>query len=402
MEEWDLHKRIALRIISWLGGNPSSIITGFMISTAFISMWISNTATAILMLPIGLSIIKKLEDQYGKEQTHNFSVTLLLAIAYACTLGGITTLVGTPPNLVFVKTFSILFPDAPQISFGSWMMFGIPIALLMLVFSSLMLSRFYFKIDNHIKIDKEFVIEEYKKLGKITFEQKAVSLVFLMTALLWIFRTDLNLGLFILPGWSRILPFPEFVNDGTVAVTMAVILFLIPSKSGHRALLDNSVFKKIPWNIILLFGGGFALAHGFTSTGLAAIIGEQLSGLLGLNPILLIIIIASLVTYLSELASNTAITQMILPILASAGIALGINPLLLMLTGTIASSMGFMLPVATPPNTVVFSSERIKITEMVKAGFVLNIAGIVIITLIVYFLGDLIFDLQIFPEWAGK
>ena len=400
IEEWDLHRRIALKIITYFGGNPTSVIIGFMISCALLSMWISNTATAIMMLPIGLAIIKKLETEYGEQRIHNFSVTILLGMAYACSLGGIATLVGTPPNLVFLKTLNIIYPEAPQIGFGQWMLLGLPISILMLTFTIIILTKFYFKIDKEIRIKKEFVKEEYKKLGVLTFEQKTVSIIFLITALLWIFRADLNLGFILLPGWNRLLPYPEFVNDGTVAITMAVILFFIPSKSKETTLLDQTVFKKIPWGIILLFGGGFALANGFTSTGLTLYVGEKLSSLSSLSPVLIVIITAAIMSFLTELTSNTAATQMSLPIVASVAVSIGMNPLLLMLTATFSASMAFMLPVATPPNTIVFASDRIRISEMARAGFALNIAGVIIISLIIYFVGDQLFDLKVFPDWA--
>ena len=400
IEEWDLHKRIALKIITYFGGNPTSVIIGFMISCTLLSMWISNTATAIMMLPIGLAIIKKLESEYGEQRIHNFSVTILLGMAYACSLGGIATLVGTPPNLVFLKTLNIIYPEAPQIGFGQWMLLGLPISILMLIFTGVVLTKYFYKIDKEIRIKKEFIKEEYKKLGALTFEQKTVSIVFLITALLWIFRADLNLGIFLLPGWNRLLQYPEFVNDGTVAITMAVILFFIPSKSKETTLLDKTVFKKIPWGIILLFGGGFALANGFTSTGLTLFVGEKLSSLSSLSPVLIVIITAAIMSFLTELTSNTASTQMALPIVASVAVSIGMNPLLLMLTATFSASMAFMLPVATPPNTIVFASDRIRISEMARAGFALNIAGVIIISLIIYFVGDQLFDLKAFPDWA--
>jgi sodium-dependent dicarboxylate transporter 2/3/5 len=400
MERWGLHKRIALRIITLFGGSPVSIIIGFMVAGALLSMWISNTATAIMMLPIALSIIFKMENEFGAERAHNFSVTLLIGIAYACTIGGMGTLVGTPPNLAFAKIFKIIFPEAPEIGFGQWMMLGIPISILMLIISAFLLTKIYFKVDKALKIDREFIREEYKKLGGLSFEEKTISIVFLLTAFLWISRSDLILGFVTIPGWSNILPNSGFVNDGTVAITMAFMLFLIPSKKEKTTLRDNNVFSKIPWGIILLFGGGFALANGFSNTGLSTFIGEQLTGMKSLSHIFIIFITAATISFLTELTSNTATTQMILPILASVAIAMGMNPLLLMLTATLSASMAFMLPVATPPNTIIFASSRIKVTEMVKAGFALNILGVIIVTILVYFVGELIFDLGTFPGWA--
>ncbi|MCU0364148.1 MAG: SLC13 family permease [Ignavibacteriaceae bacterium] len=400
MEEWALHKRIALKIITIFGGSPTSIILGFMASGAFLSMWISNTATALMLLPIGMAVIQKLENEFGQEKTHNFTVTILLSIAYSSSLGGVATLIGTPPNLVMVKMLEVLFPNAPAISFSNWMILALPISIIMLVFVAILLTKILFKVDKDVKLDKEFIEVEYKQLGKFSSEEKAISIVFLTTALLWIFRSDILLGFITIPGWSNLLPTAGFINDGTVAITMAFVLFLIPSKSGKRALLDQTAFSKIPWGIILLFGGGFALAKGFSSTGLSDFLGDQLSGLSSVSPILVIIITATLVTFLTELTSNTALTQTILPIVASVSVAIGLNPLLLMLTATISASMAFMLPVATPPNTIIFAGGRIKILEMAKTGFALNIIGAIVISLSVYYLGNLIFGLDTFPVWA--
>jgi sodium-dependent dicarboxylate transporter 2/3/5 len=400
MEEWSLHKRIALKIITLMGGTPTSILLGFMASGAFLSMWISNTATALMLLPIGLSVIQKLENKFGNEKTHNFSVILLLSIAYSASLGGVATLIGTPPNLVMVKMFSVLFPEAPAITFGNWMLLALPVSILMLCAVAILLTKILFKVDKEIKFDKNFIGEEYKQLGKISFEEKAVSIVFIITTLLWIFRSDILFGFMTIPGWSNLLPTAEFIDDGTVAITMAFVLFLIPSKSAKRALLDHTAFNKIPWGIILLFGGGFALAKGFSSTGLSNFIGHQLSGLASVSPFIVIIITATMVTFLTELTSNTALTQTILPIVASVSIAIGLNPILLMITVTLSASMAFMLPVATPPNTIIFAGGRIKIIEMAKTGFALNIVGIVVISLLVYFLGSFIFGLDTFPAWA--
>jgi solute carrier family 13 (sodium-dependent dicarboxylate transporter), member 2/3/5 len=403
MEKWGLHKRIALKIIMLFGGSPNSIVIGFMAASAFISMWISNTATAVMMLPIGLAIIHKMENEFGQDKTKNFSVTLMLAIAYSCSIGGIATLIGTPPNLSFIRIYQIIFPRAPEISFGQWLILGLPIALLMLSIAAVLLTKVFYKIDKRLVLEPGFIKEEYHKLGIITFEEKVVTAVFSLTALLWIFRADLNLGFINIPGWQNIFSKPDFINDGTVAVGMAMILFLIPSKQKPGAkiqILDNHAFMKVPWGIILLFGGGFALATGFTSTGLSNFIGKQFLGMSNLSPILMIIIVATVINLLTQLTSNTATAEMILPIMASVSVAISMNPLLLMLTATLSASMGFMMPAATPPNTIVFASERLKISEMARAGFALSIAGIIVVSLLVYLIGSFLFDLNTFPLWA--
>jgi len=401
MERWDLHKRIALKIITLFGGSTNSIVIGFMVSAAFLSMWISNTATAIMMLPIGLAIMNKAENEFGIENSRKFSISLMLSIAYASSIGGISTLIGTPANLAFLRIYGIIFPEAPAIAFGSWMLLAVPISLLLLLAALFLMLKVYFRFDKKLKIEPEFIKEEYLKLGKVTFEERTVGLIFAFTAFLWVFRADLNLEFIIIPGWQNLFNFPEFINDGVVSITMALTLFFIPAKQNpNTTLLDKSVFNRIPWGIILLFGGGFALAEGFTKTGLSHYIGSSLEGITDYSPILIIAATALLVTFLTELTSNTATAQMILPIIASVSVAAQINPLLLMITATLSTSMAFMLPVATPPNAIIFASNRIKITDMAKTGLALNFAGAVIISLFVYLIGSVLFNLNEFPVWA--
>jgi sodium-dependent dicarboxylate transporter 2/3/5 len=262
------------------------------------------------------------------------------------------------------------------------------------------MTKVLFKVDKSIKLEKNYIKSEYRKLGKLSFEEKGVSIIFLITALLWIFRSDINFGFMVVPGWSNLLPTSQFIDDGTIAIAMALILFLIPSRSGKRNLLNHNSFQKVPWGIILLFGGGFALAKGFTTTGLSEFIGQQLTSLSSVNPFWIIILTAALSASLTEFMSNTALTQMLLPIVASFSVALGINPLLLMITATLSASMAFMLPVSTPPNAIIFAGGRIKISEMAKTGFLLNITAVIIISIFVYFWGSLIFGLREFPSWV--
>jgi len=401
MENWGLHKRIALKIISIFGGTANSILYGFMLSSAFLSMWISNTATAIMMLPIALAVISKIENQFGKEDTQSFSKSILLGIAYACSIGGISTLIGTPPNLALVRIHKIIFPNAPQISFGDWMILALPISVILLILTALYLSKIILRSDKEIRISKDFIKNEYKSLGKFSYPEKVIGIIFLITSLLWIFRTNLNLGFITITGWSSIFSMPEFIDDGTVAITMAFLLFLFPSKDERqKTILNGNVFQQVPWGIVLLFGGGFALATAFSSSGLSEYIGNNLRGLINIQSYILVIIICSMVNFLTELTSNTATTQMILPILASVSVAIGINPLFLMIAATLSASMAFMMPVGTPPNTVVFSSQRLRIGDMAKTGFILNIISIILISLLVYFIGTLIFNLNTFPAWA--
>lgn len=401
MERWSLHKRIALKIITIFGGTSNSILFGFMFSAAFLSMWISNTATAVMMLPIALSVITKIENEFGKSETESFSKSILLGIAYACSIGGIATIIGTPPNLALVRIHEIAFPNAPEISFGNWMLMALPITIILLIITALFLSKIIFRSNKKIKIGRDYIRNEYKALGKFSFPEKVIAIIFGLTSLLWIFRTDLNLGFVQISGWSSILSAPGFIDDGTIAITMAFLLFLIPSKvQTQKTILSANVFEQIPWSIILLFGGGFALATAFSSSGLSEFIGNNLRGLSNVPTFILIVIICSIINFLTELTSNTATTQMILPILASVSVAIGLNPLLLMISATLSASMAFMMPVGTPPNTIVFASKRLKISDMAKTGFALNIISVIIISIVVYFFGSIIFDLQIFPVWA--
>lgn len=385
MEKWNLHKRIAMVIISKIGGSPSMLILGFMISASFISMWISNTATAVMLLPIGISIIVKLEEEFGKEKLTNFSKALMLAIAYSCSIGGIATIIGTPPNLVFMRIYKISFPNNPQIYFGDWMWFALPIAITMLFIVWILLTKVFFRIDKNIFINKSTTKEEIDKLGKISFEEKTVLIVFIITSLLWIFRGELNLGVVKIPGWSSLFPQKDFIDDGTVAIFMGFLLFVLPTNDKEKKILDSSAIRKIPWDIILLFGGGFALAEGFVSSGLSKLIGQQFISFKGMNVIFLIASVSFALTFLTELTSNTATAQITLPILASLAIELNINPLLIMLPATLSASFAFMLPVATPPNAIVFSSNRLKTYDMAKTGLAINFIGIIIVTGFIYF-----------------
>lgn len=412
MERWNLHRRIALHIVSLIGSQPSRLVLGFMVATAFLSMWISNTATAIMMLAIGLAVIRETENTFGKEDTANLGVALLLGIAYSASIGGVATLVGTPPNLALVRIFELSFPAASEegygISFGQWMLFGLPLSIVLLGICWLILTRVSFPSPKHLRLDPEIIHREKKALGKITYEETAVGLVFAATAILWVFRKDLQVGSLHIPGWSDWLPFSSSIDDGTIAIAMALTLFLIPARrkdeetESHGTLLDTDVFRKVPWHIILLFGGGFALAKGFQVSGLSEWVGAHFAGIEGSPNWLIVGAITGGITFLTELTSNTATTEMILPLLASIASAANLHPLLFMIPAAVAASCAFMMPVATPPNAIVFGSGRIKIAQMVKAGILINLVGIVVVTALFLLIGPSIFDFdpKAMPEWA--
>lgn len=406
MERWNLHKRIALWIIRVVGGGPARIVLGFMIAAGFLSMWISNTATAIMMLPIGMAIVYEMETKFSAAQTHNFTVALMLGIAYACSVGGLSTIVGTPPNLSFVRIFEITFPQAGSISFGQWIVLGLPLGASLMLIIWVLLTKVFFRTPAFLKIDRSVVENQYKALGHMSYEEKAVGAVFGITALLWVFRVKLQIGALCIPGWSQILPFPEMIDDGSVALFMSTVLFLIPTRSAEASsatLTDADVVTRLPWNIVLLFGGGFALAKGFQVTGLAALIGAEFSTLAGISPYLMVLVICTSITFLTELTSNTATTEMILPILASVAVAMQINPLILMIPATVSASCAFMMPVATPPNAIVFGSGRIRISEMAKVGLWINLIGVLVISGVFFLIGTALFsiDLSSMPAWAN-
>ena len=405
MEKWNLHRRIALGIIAAVGGGPARIVLGFMVAAAFLSMWISNTATAVMMVPIGLAMILQIEERSGAERARPFSVALMLGIAYGCTVGGLTTLVGTPPNLSFVRIFEILFPGAPPVAFGQWLVVALPVGAVMLVFAWLLIAHLLHRAPEGLAVERDVVEAERARLGPISFEEKAVLSVFAATALLWVFRVDLQLGLFTVPGWSRLLPFPGLIDDGTVAIALASVLFFIPARDregGATRVMGPEVIPRLPWNIVLLFGGGFALAAAFQETGLAHLVGGRFEALGDLPVFVMILLVCLSLTFLTELTSNTATTEMILPILASVAVVTGTHPLVLMVPATLSASCAFMMPVATPPNAIVFGSDRISVGEMARAGIFLNLIGVLLITVVVFTVGLAVFDIDpgVLPEWA--
>lgn len=415
MERWNLHRRIALTIVGAIGGTPARLVLGFLVATAFISMWISNTATAIMMVAIGLAVVKQLDAQFGPKTARPLTIAILLAIAYGASIGGLATLVGTPPNLSLQRIYHQTFPEAPEIGFGQWMLFGVPVSLLMVAVAWLFLTRILFPCPAEIRLPQGLVADQRRALGGMTSSERIVLGVFLFTAFLWVFRSDLVLGAFTIPGWSRLLPFAagadgkSLFDDGTVVMCTVLPLFFLRSRvplpgtprgetgtasAAAPRLLDGAALLRLPWDIVLLFGGGFALAKGFQVSGLSTWIGSAFAGLGSVSPWLILLLVAFVITFLSELTSNTATAEMALPILASAAVAGGLHPLALMVPATIAASFGFMLPVATPPNAIVFSSGHIGIRDMVRAGFWLNISGILILTLLFQLWGTRVFNID--------
>ncbi len=377
IEKWNLHRRIALSIIKLIGTDVRLIILGFMVATAFLSMWISNTATSVMMLPIGTAIISQLKDDpnTAKDENALFGKALMLAIAYSASIGGIGTLIGTPPNLVLAGVVQKLY--GIEVTFVQWAKLGIPISTVMLVICWKYLTRFAFDFSNmKLPGGKAEIASLLSRLGKMSKQEKVVLAVFSLTAFAWVSRSFL------------LQPIIPFIDDTIIAIVAGTVLFALPArteKKGERLLTwDDAI--KVPWGIIILFGGGMALAKGFGETGLAVWLGEQLTALENLPLYLLVLVIVATVNFLTEVTSNLATTAMLLPILAPMALGMGIHPYFLLVAATLAASCAFMLPVATPPNAVVFGSGHLTIPNMVKAGIWMNLFSILLISLIIYFL----------------
>lgn len=383
IEKWNLHRRIALSIISYVGTSISRIVLGFMLATAFMSMWISNTATSVMMLPIGIAIVKQLKDHPDTEEDENlqFGKLLMLAIAYSASIGGIATLFGTPPNLVFAGVIKQMY--GVEISFTQWLSIGLPIAAVLLVIAWQYLTRVAFKIRMQEFPGGRAEIDRLRgSLGPMGREEKLVSVVFASTALLLICRQWLQHWL------------PQ-LDDTIIAMTAGIMLCIIPSGRDSDSLLTWKEAVKMPWGVLILFGGGMALAAGFTSSGLAEWIGSQFELLRDLPIMLLVLVLIVAVNFLTEITSNLATTAMLLPILAPIALTIDVHPFLLMISATVAASCAFMLPVATPPNAVVFGSGYLKISDMTRAGLRMNLISIVLIWVFVYCFLDMVLGVDL-------
>ncbi len=376
MERWGLHRRIALSVLGFFGGQPIALVLGFITATSFLSMWISNTASTLVMLPIALAVLSRFEGLVPPAKAHRLGIALLLAIAYSASLGGMMTLVGTPPNLVFAKLYGDI--AGVEVDFARWLLVGVPVGLAMLAILVVYLVVLYLRgFGKGIELDS-LLHEERQRLGPMSAEEWKVALVFVITALLWIGRKGITFGDWRLPGWQEWLAHGRLVDDGTVAIAMATLLFMIPARGGS-ALLDVKAFGRLPWPVVILFGGGFALASGFVDSGLSAVLASGLGDLGGTGRTGLMFMVAGGMTFLTELTSNTSTTQMILPVLASFAGGADIDPLWLMLPATFSASCAFMFPVATPPNAIVFGSGLIRMRDMIRTGLFLNLIGIPVV-----------------------
>jgi sodium-dependent dicarboxylate transporter 2/3/5 len=403
MQRWDLHRRIALRILRVLGTSAPMVVLGFMASTWFLSMWISNTASTMMMVPMALAILVPFREHLEKDQARRLGIALVLGVAYSASIGGMATLIGTPPNLSFARILEIVFPQAPEISFADWFMFALPTSAIFVTIAWFVLCRISRLPRGPMPVGADLFAKEHAAMGPMTSEQRWIGGLFLTLVFGWMFRADMEIFGAVIPGWSRLLPNPSMADDGTVAIVVALMLFLIPSKSKPgQALMDWKGASGIRWGIVLLFGGGFALAKGFLSSGLSDWFGQQLAALSGVPPIVLVLVVCITITFLTELTSNMATTEVVLPVLAAMAVAVETDPLLLMIPATLSASCAFMLPVATAPNAIAFGSGEIKITDMMRYGFLLNLIGIVLIVATIFLIGVTVFDIEpgVLPEWA--
>lgn len=383
MERWQLHKRIALHTIRMVGVSPRRIILGFMLATAFLSMWISNTAAAMMMTTIALAVLRQTQAEvFSAQQGYSFGAVLMLGIAYAASIGGIATLIGTPPNAILAgvveKSYGI------RISFADWMLFALPLSLCMLFMTWYYLTNVLLRrASAELPGGKQAIADGLLQLGRMKKEERRVLIVFVMVASAWILRSFIQADAL------------SMVSDASIAMVGALALFVIPADFSRREfLLDWKTAVTIPWDIIILFGGGFALASGFSSSGLTEWLAHQLTGLQGTEVVLLVALITLLVIFLTEVTSNTATATLLLPVMGALAVAMNIHPLITMVSAALAASFAFMLPVATPPNAIVFASRAVSIPQMAKAGLAMNLIGTLVITLFIMFVLPQVFDVH--------
>lgn len=382
LQRWNLHRRVALTTVLIIGAKPKQLVLGFMVATGFLSMWVSNTATAVMMLPIGLSLLSLMgemeTDAEGKIRS-NFAVSLVLGIAYSASIASLSTLIGTPPNTL-LKGY-LESNHGITINFGTWMLVGVPLAWSFVLIAWWVLTSVIFKPEiDEIPGGRALIREELEKMGSMSRGEKLVGIVFVLAALSWIFAPYL---------------FKDYgVDDSVIAMAITLILFIMPVDGKHGiTLLDWDTAKGIPWDVLLLFGGGLALSNMFTATGLSLWIGERAKGLAGLPVILFVVAITALIIFLTEMTSNTATAAAFLPIMGGVAIGVGQNVMLLVIPVALAASCAFMLPVATPPNAIAYGSGYIRIADMVRGGVWLNLIGIALISLVTMTLATWVFGI---------
>ena len=399
-ERWGLHRRIAYVALHRVGTQPRRIVLAVMLATAFLSMWMSNTATTLMMTPIAVAIVTGLAG-VGRSVTSSgrpdsvarTAEATLLGVAYAASLGGLGTPIGTPTNLIFFGAVRQLFPELPTVSFAQWMIYGVAYLLLLIPACWLILV-----VTCRVGPGGSVTLEELglTRPGAWSRAEKTALAVCLATALLWIFRADIDLGALKIPGWASLFPNEKGIHDATVAVAMAVLAFLIPVSKDER-LLEWSEFTRVPWDVLILFGGGFALAEALDASGFSKFAGARLAFVGEWPPVLMIFGLCLVVTLLSEIASNVATAAAMMPITAALATSIGVHPWALMLPTVLAASSGFMLPVATAPNTIVYGTGLVRVRAMTRSGVLLDLAAAVVITLLMFTVVPWVVGVDLFP-----
>lgn len=437
IERWGLHRRMALHVLCTLGTSPRRLVLGFMVATSFISMWISNTATALMMLPIGMALLKTMEELSSSPDQiagtpaggaisipwlPTLGTSLVLGIAYAASIGGTMTPVGTPTNVAFLGIWKSQFPQAPDIPSGKWILTFAPLGVVMTLVTWFVLTWHLPRRLPPNWLSSDFFRTRLKALGPPRRGEVWMFVIFISTALLWIFREKFQIGdKPLVMGWGHWLQETllawgwagdfkaTYLQDSTVSIAMCLLMFCIPVDRDERGetkfLMDWQTAHRLPWDLVLLFGGGFALAGAFETTGLARWIGDNLTTVVSIRSITLwVIIICTLMAFLTEFTSNVATANMFLPIVASVSVSLGYDPRMLMLPATMATSLGFMLPVGTPPNAIAFGTGRVRLDQMARYGFVLNLIGIVLVSLftVTWMIPVMGISLERLPDWASN
>ena len=378
MQRWGLHRRLALRIVAAVGTGPRRLVLGVMLATALLSMWIPNTAVAVMMLPIGVALIDELGRTPGSSGGAGpLGTAMMLGIAYSASIGGVATLIGTPPNLVFASMVEGLLGG--QIDFIAWMGVGLPVTAVLLPAAWYYLTHIAFPVPPRMALGRDVMREHLRALGPMGRGEKAAAAIFGCTAVALVLRTEKQVGTLTIPGLNTFLP---EVSDATIVMAGAIAAFCVPlSLRPVEFTLDWKHGREIRWGILLLFGGGLSLAEAFQASGLSAWITGGVIYLEALPVWLIVAMSATLIIFLTELTSNTATATLVMPVYASAAVGLGIHPYIMMAPAALAASMAFMLPVATPPNAIVFGSGMVTIRQMARAGFVLNLVSIILTTL---------------------
>ncbi len=375
LEESGLHKRIAYWILSKCNGNTYLLLGGFMAVSYGLSIWILNTATVMMLLPALLAVLSEV-----KSAKPDLAKPYLLGLAFSASIGGTASVVGTAPNLYFMDFFNTTYPLSTPISFGNWMLYALPVSLVMLIAAFGVLAFQYRSSIEGGSFTSGFFKNELAKLGALNKVEKRVGAVWIVTVLAWFFRADIALGFTTIPGWSQLLPAGNFIKESTIAILAALVLFALPSGKQSATVLTWEVTSKVPFGVIFLFGGGFALAQVLTDTGVSSWLTEQLFFVKAIHPILLVLTLAGFMTFLTELTSNTASTVLVLPILSSITVLVDLPPLIVLMPVVLSASYAFMLPVATPPNALVFGAEKLSVKDMARAGIWLNLIGIAVVT----------------------